>query len=198
MITGATESGGTTTVTGTACTGCTVEIFEAVGGTGDDDPPGSGTNYHGEGTVYLGSGVATGGAFSIDVTGLVAGDEVSATATDTGLGVTSEFALNRTVTIVANRSVSGTVFEDTVGDGLADGPIGVGANPFESEVRVELFLDGGDNQPDGVDDVYQGFTVSALADGTYSFTGLAPGDLLGDSRLPGRRQRTAQLRLYRL
>ncbi|MDH3307449.1 MAG: Ig-like domain-containing protein, partial [Acidimicrobiia bacterium] len=99
VLTSAAVSAGTTTVIGTACTGCTVEIYEAVGGTGDDDPPGSGSNYHGEGDTYLGSGVATGGSFSIDVTGVVAGDDVSATATDTVLGVTSEFALNETVVV---------------------------------------------------------------------------------------------------
>ncbi|NNL13778.1 MAG: hypothetical protein HKO82_08845, partial [Acidimicrobiia bacterium] len=189
VISGANLSGATTTVTGTACSGCTVEIYRAVGGTGDDDPPGSGTNYHGEGVAFLGSGVATGGAFSIDVTGLADGEAVSATATDTGPGVTSEFALNETVVgLVAE--VSGTVFEDIAGDVLAGAQtIGDVSNPGVPGVAVTLWKD---NASVGLADagdtihVQGGLTNPATTDanGDYSFANLPGGDyyVVVDSR----------------
>jgi parallel beta-helix repeat protein len=68
-------------VEGTACAGCTVEVFVA-----DPDPTG-----FGEGKTFLGDGIATGGSFSIPIS-LVCG-EVTATATDAA-GNTSEFSEN--------------------------------------------------------------------------------------------------------
>jgi CSLREA domain-containing protein len=76
-----------TLVTGSACAGCTVEIFIA-----DSDPSG-----YGEGRTYVGSATAgAGGAFSAAVSGVTAGQKVTATATN-GAGSTSEFARNITV-----------------------------------------------------------------------------------------------------
>ncbi|MBT8137612.1 MAG: right-handed parallel beta-helix repeat-containing protein [Gammaproteobacteria bacterium] len=97
-------------------------------------------------------------------------DEIVATATDATQ--TSEFSA-RAPAFAGN--IGGTVFVDIVGDGLADGPIGPLPNPFESGTRIELWLDGGDDLPDGGDDVYQSFTTSALADGTYAFSSLSNG-----------------------
>jgi CSLREA domain-containing protein len=71
-------------VSGTACGGCTVEVFVAD----------SGANSYGEGKTFLGSTTAgSGGGFSLAVSGLTAGKYVTATATDTA-GNTSEFSLN--------------------------------------------------------------------------------------------------------
>lgn len=74
----------TSTVAGTACGGCTVEVFKADSAAGQ----------HGEGRTFLGSTTASGsGAFSVSVTGLGSGDVVTSTATDS-LGNTSEFSRN--------------------------------------------------------------------------------------------------------
>ncbi len=75
------------TVTGTACGGCTVEVFLADGGAGA----------YGEGRTFVGSATASSdGRFSVTVSGVTGGRYVTATATDTD-GNTSEFSLNRLV-----------------------------------------------------------------------------------------------------
>ena len=61
-----------------------------------------------------------------------------------------------------------------MGDGLADGPIGVGPNLWEAGARIELYRAGPDGNADGVDDTYISFTTSSAVDGSYSFTGLSP------------------------
>lgn len=74
----------TTLVSGTACAGCTVEIFVAA-----IDFSG-----HGQGKTLVGSGAADGtGHFDVTVNGVQNGNEVTATATD-GQGNTSEFSAN--------------------------------------------------------------------------------------------------------
>jgi hypothetical protein len=74
----------TASVIGTACAGCTVEAFVA-----DADPSG-----YGEGKTFMGSGAADGaGNFNVAVSGVLAEDWVTATATD-GDGNTSEFSAN--------------------------------------------------------------------------------------------------------
>jgi len=82
----------TTSVSGTACPGCTVELFRALAGTGDSG--------HGEGAKLVGRGLAASdGTWSVAVApGAVgSGDQVTATAT-TPVGTvppgTSEFAAN--------------------------------------------------------------------------------------------------------
>ncbi|HSH81416.1 MAG TPA: CSLREA domain-containing protein [Herpetosiphonaceae bacterium] len=73
------------TVAGTACAGCTVEVFQADAGSGA----------YGEGKTFLGSGKAlSNGTFSVAISGLTSGAYVTATATDS-YGNTSEFARNR-------------------------------------------------------------------------------------------------------
>jgi CSLREA domain-containing protein len=81
------NSATTSTVSGTACLTCTVEIFIAD----------SGANAYGEGKTFVGSGsVASDGTFTILVSGPAEGDYVTATAID-AVGNTSEFSLNHIV-----------------------------------------------------------------------------------------------------
>jgi hypothetical protein len=69
---------------GTACANCLIEVFKS-----DGDASG-----HGEGELFLGDTVADGtGAFSFNICGVSAGDEITATATDAN-GNTSEFSQN--------------------------------------------------------------------------------------------------------
>jgi hypothetical protein len=81
-------------VSGRACPGCTVEVFLA-----DDQAtldPQQATSY-GEGRTYLVTAVADGnGAFTAQLPSSAAGRIITATATD-GVGNTSEFSLNRAV-----------------------------------------------------------------------------------------------------
>jgi titin len=72
------------TISGTACSGCTVELFAS----GDTQ---------GEGWVYLGSAVAAGGVFTVSLIFLPY-PYVTATATDTAMG-TSEFSVFFTSTL---------------------------------------------------------------------------------------------------
>ncbi len=75
-------------VSGTACAGCTVEVFIADSGASD----------WGEGKTFIGSATANAsGNFSVAVSGVNVGQTVTATTTD-GAGNTSEFSKNRTVT----------------------------------------------------------------------------------------------------
>lgn len=70
---------------GTACAGCTVEVFLADGGEGAS----------GEGKTFAGAATAAGdGTFVANLSGVAVGAYVTATATD-AQGNTSEFALNR-------------------------------------------------------------------------------------------------------
>ena len=74
----------TDTVAGTACGGCTIEVFLADSGSGA----------HGEGKTLLGSAKAlSNGTFSVAIAGARAGEYATATATDAD-GNTSEFARN--------------------------------------------------------------------------------------------------------
>jgi hypothetical protein len=81
-------------VSGTACPGCTVEVFLADGSATLD--PRQATSY-GEGRTYLATAVAnSSGAFTAQLPSSAAGRIITATATD-GAGNTSEFSLNRAV-----------------------------------------------------------------------------------------------------
>lgn len=74
----------TSEIMGTACAGCTVEVFAA------DDGAGS----YGEGKTFVGSVAAdSNGAFAVPASGVGAGQYVTGTATD-AQGNTSEFSLN--------------------------------------------------------------------------------------------------------
>lgn len=105
VFTGA--SGGA--VQGTACNGCTVELFVS-----DGDPTG-----YGEGQSFIGDGVASGGTFSIPVCGISQGGKVTATATDTS-GNTSEFSLNYTLPFDADACPGQKTWgnSDCSGDGI--------------------------------------------------------------------------------
>ena len=91
------SSASPTSVSGTACAGCTVEAFVAdSNGPGSTGGPGSGA--YGEGKTYLGSATAdSGGNFSLAVSGVSSGQWVTTTATDSS-GDTSEFSQNVQVT----------------------------------------------------------------------------------------------------
>ena len=79
-ISGATVS----TVSGTACASCIIEVFIADGATGAA----------GEGKTLVGSGSANAsGAFSVTIGGVNTGDKITATATNAN-GDTSQFAAN--------------------------------------------------------------------------------------------------------
>jgi CSLREA domain-containing protein len=85
------NGGDSQALTGTACTGCTIELFLS-----DDDASG-----YGEGQQFLADGVVDGsGNFSVTICelALMPGAKVTATATDSG-GNTSEFSLNYTLTV---------------------------------------------------------------------------------------------------
>ena len=80
-------------VSGTACAGCTVEVFVAD----------SGANAYGEGKAFLASTTAGGdGRFSVALSGVAVGSYVTATATDAA-GNTSEFSSNN---VVSNDTTS--------------------------------------------------------------------------------------------
>ena len=77
----------TTAASGSACAGCTIEVFIA-----EPDPSGAG-----EGKTFVGSGTAnSSGDFTVPISGVLAGQKVTATATDGG-GNTSQFSVNVTV-----------------------------------------------------------------------------------------------------
>ena len=77
----------TSSVTGTTCAGCVVEIFIADAAAGA----------YGEGRTFVGNRTAAAdGSFVVAVTGVQDGDAVTATATDAA-GSTTEYALNLTV-----------------------------------------------------------------------------------------------------
>jgi hypothetical protein len=88
------ENPTSSSVSGTACPGCTVEVFLA-----DDEAtldPQQATSY-GEGQTYLATATAGGnGAFTASLPSSAAGRIITATATDTA-GNTSEFSQNRAV-----------------------------------------------------------------------------------------------------
>ncbi len=66
---------------------------------------------------------------------------------------------------IADLSISGTVFQDTLGELLADGTIGSAANPALSGRTVRLFNSAGT----------QVTTTTTAANGSYTFTGVATG-----------------------
>ncbi len=82
-----------TSVRGTACAGCTVEVFIA-DSTGPGSQSGPSGGAYGEGKTYLASATADGsGNFNAAVSGVSAGQWVTTTATDSS-GDTSEFSQN--------------------------------------------------------------------------------------------------------
>ena len=70
--------------------------------------------------------------------------------------------------LAGDRSASGTVFHDLEGDGDLTGDLGTAG------VLVDVWLDGGDGIPDGVDDTLLD-TLTTDADGNWSVSGLVDG-----------------------
>ncbi len=92
---------GTVDVSGTACANCVVEVYTAQGGA-DDVEPISGES-HGEGLLYLQSATADGsGNFTVAIpsTGV---SQITATATDVGLGATSEFSADLGIEVLGGE-----------------------------------------------------------------------------------------------
>ena len=102
---------------------------------------------------------------SAPLAGIVAGEIVSATATDLTTGDTSEFAAN--VTALAPGAISGTLYHDVDGD--AD--VAEGGTLTFANATVALYLDDGDGFIDAGDTLVTTTTTDAA--GLYSFTALA-------------------------
>jgi parallel beta-helix repeat protein len=127
------------------------------------DPSGNG-----EGEIYLGFDTVTtngGGNVNFNIVmpfATAVGYVITATATDPN-GNTSEFS---NAEIVSDPyTISGTVYEDINGDAsLADALTLAG-------VAVSIYDDGGDGQPDGIDDNWLG-TTTTNASGNFLFANL--------------------------
>ncbi len=91
-------------VHGTACIGCTVEVFVSDRGAGE----------YGQGKTFVGAAlVGADGTFNVAASDLQVGQFVTATATDTTNGNTSEFALNAPVTASRATMLVTDAFERT-------------------------------------------------------------------------------------
>jgi hypothetical protein len=162
VINWVTVSGGDVTINGTlnsdASQNYRIEFFS--------NPPGDpneGRNYLG--FVNVATDVNGDASFTVTLTPGVApalGDRITATATGAGgTGHTSEFSAS-VAAAPGGGTITGTVFEDVVGDGAVGGDSGV------TGVTVHLYRDGGDGLANGVDDVYVGNTTTNGA-GVYTF-----------------------------
>ena len=128
------SSASSTTVTGTACAGATVEVYRAVAD-GDASDTLTGTDY-GEGVEYLGTAVANfvTGAWTLSgITELVGGDAVSATATNAS-NSTSEFGANVKVPGGFVVNSTGDLPDSSPGDGICT------TGFLNSELNVECTL----------------------------------------------------------
>jgi CSLREA domain-containing protein len=116
----------TTQVTGTACTEaavskpCTIEIFIAERKTSD-----AGAGNYGQGKTFVGSGTtASNGSFAIAISGVTAGQYVTATATDAN-GNTSEFSSNMQVSGgTSPTTIASDSFTRSIVDGWGSAAIG--------------------------------------------------------------------------
>ena len=177
-ITAATVSGGNLTVSGFAPAGSTVTVYVTGGdligfgegnkivgsfveGSADDND----TNVASYSTI---SGAETSAnQFSFTMPDTSSGiPKVSAIAHVAGVG-TSEFSNNEAI-VAVEGTISTRVFEDIVGDGLADGAIGSTNNPFIG-ADVTIYRDDGNGVP-GLEDTWvtagttgaAGFDVAGL------------------------------------
>lgn len=136
-----------------------VEFFESF-------PDGSG---YGQGISYLGFLTSDGsgnlaGTIDVNGKGIVLGDKITATATDSN-GNTSEYGQDATVVAGSLHEIAGTVFEDADFAGTAADWDGGSGDVALANVDVELY--------DGAD-TYLASTTTA-GDGSFSFTGLSDG-----------------------
>ena len=154
VITSAVFSSGQTTISGTldidtSPTAARIEVFRA-----SSDPSG-----YGEGQTYLNfTNPDAAGNWSVVVTGLAAGDTVTATTTDINLN-TSEFAQNFVVVTGIEESAIGVVPETY---GLAPSY----PNPFTHSASIGFALPRVTEINVKICDV-SGRVVTVLADGTY-------------------------------
>ena len=114
MITSATKSGATATISGTAAAGVTsVEVYRAVGAANDQ----SGGNTYGEGVQYLGTAAVAAGSWTLNFTDgsvvLNVGDAVSAIAIDNPATTKNTSEFSRNVVVVSSDASEG--FNDPVG-----------------------------------------------------------------------------------
>ena len=166
VLTSANVSGGNVTIAGslnsTASRTFRIEFFASTAA----DASGNG-----EGERYLGSMDVTtdagGNAFftSAPLAGVVAGEIISATATDLTTGDTSEFAAN--VTALAPGSIFGTLHHDVD----ADADVAEAGTLTFASATVRLYVDDGDGVIDAGDALAATTTTDAA--GLYSFIGLA-------------------------
>ena len=168
VLTSASSNGATVTINGTfasnASSNYRLEFFASP----TADP------IAGEGQVYLGSqlvstdvaGNMIGGPFSYNFAVPIApGWVVSATATNTGTGRTSEFS-----NAIGTATISGTIWEDVDGDSQSGDFVG------RDGVTVRLYRDaagGGAGAPDATDTLVG--TVVTSGGGLYAFNNLADG-----------------------
>ncbi len=154
VITSAVEASGQTTVSGTLNidsdpTQSLVEVFKA-----GPDPSG-----YGEGQVYLGTANPNAtGNWSVVVTGLVAGDTVTATTTDMNLN-TSEFAQNFVVVTGVEENGTGVPARFMLGQNRP--------NPFVHSTVISFALPSAVEVDIRVYDV-SGRVVADLAGGLYT------------------------------
>ena len=169
VLTSASSNGATVTINGTfasnASSNYRLEFFASP----TADPSGAG-----EGQMYLGSqlvstdaaGNMIGGPFSYNFAVPIApGWVVSATATNTGTGRTSEFS-----NAIGTATISGTIWEDVDGDSQLGDFVG------RDGVTVRLYRDaagGGAGAPDATDTLVG--TVVTSGGGLYAFNNLADG-----------------------
>src|SRR5215218_632032 len=142
-------------VTGSVCSGCTVEVFLADRGS---------NKVYGEGKTFVGSATANiDGTFAVTISGVVAGNYVTATATDAA-GNTSEFSLNQAVTTASDT----TPPETSIVSGPQEGSTTGGSVTFafsssEPGSSFECSLDGGSFSSCASPTSYN------LADGPHTF-----------------------------
>jgi hypothetical protein len=138
--------GNPTSVKGTACAGCRVEIFEA---DSTDTAPELTTSY-GEGKAFLAAGTAGGdGVFVVTLPSSAFDRTLTATATD-GAGNTSEFARNFLVRSTYDRVTDH--FTRTTTDGWGEAEVGGAYTPKGNDSSFSV------NGTEGVIEVPEGRT----------------------------------------
>jgi hypothetical protein len=176
VITSAIWNGANTVVQGTlnSLAGGTfdIEVFSSAVCNGDTGgTPTGAPNDYGEGETYriTAAGVGTDGSgdasFNVNIPVNLTGQYITASAINTATNDTSEFSQCQAATGLL--SIAGTVYEDPNGDAnMAD-------QVARDNVTVALYRDGGDNQPDGVDDTFINTTTTG-GGGAYAFSALIP------------------------
>jgi hypothetical protein len=168
------NSASTSSVSGSACAGCTIEIYVS--------DVKSSTN--GEGKKFVGSGTAgLNGSFTIAVSGVALGDYLTATATD-AIGNTSEFSRNIAVggseppppqTVIA---VPGRIEAEDYGTGGANvsyrdttaGNSGGDCRDDDVDLNTTSDADGGCNVGWTASGEWLSYRINVASTGSYEFT----------------------------